>query len=92
MDKSTLISGLPVYIQGVGKLYQPNMKKILEYGEDYYNALLYPFFLDMEELINDEVKKEYKPFDLFFIKKSENEFLLQQKNTREHGNVPSVKK
>jgi hypothetical protein len=35
----------------------------------------------MEELINDEVKKEYKPFDLFFMRKSENEFLLQQGNT-----------
>lgn len=78
MDTSTLISGLPVYIQGIGKLNQPTMSDILKNGQDYYDLLTYPFLVDLSKVISDEQSMEYKPFDLFFLSRDNSEFLLQQ--------------
>lgn len=67
LSKLTLMSGRKINFQN-SFIHQPSINDIDIVGEEKYNELLLPFVVNLDNLnLPDNVKKDLKIFDMFFI-------------------------
>ncbi len=60
-----LLAGMPINIEGVGKIFSPTLREIIEVGESIYNQYLSAFLFDKNNIETD-IKEDISNFEMMF--------------------------
>ncbi|OPH47621.1 hypothetical protein BC351_10555 [Paenibacillus ferrarius] len=60
-----LLAGMPINIEGVGKIFSPTVREIIEIGESNYNQYLSALLFDKNSIETD-IKEELSNFEMMF--------------------------
>lgn len=70
LDYLTLLSNEPIYLKGIGHVYNPKLKDIIKLGYSNYNLYINMLCFTKEKFIEsyklNDIPEEVKLFDLFF--------------------------
>lgn len=73
LNEELLLMGLPIYINKVGKIYQPTINKIITIGEKNYFNLISPLIINENYLVD-----EYKDMDFYDVLFLKNNYIFLQ--------------
>lgn len=76
-----LVLGLPIPVEGLGKIYQPTLQELVEHYKDVESFFI-PYLISIklyEQYFTEEILKTIKDFDLFFLIDSQGKYLLKGK-------------
>ncbi len=76
-----LVLGLPISIEGLGKIYQPTLQELVEHYKDVESFFI-PYLINIklyEQYFTEEILKSIKDFDLFFLIDTQGNYLLKGK-------------
>ena len=74
-----LVLGLPIPIEGLGKIYQPTIQELIEHYKDV-ESFFTPYLISIklyEKYFTQEILKTIKDFDLFFLVDAQGKYLIQ---------------